>query len=140
MIFELLKHLHADLWFCFDGFCYGCECMINECTKDSMNLVLRPEYIRKCSSVLKQLPLLFQNPSAPLSRAELHVYFPRKFAKELNSSTKIILITGKNPEFRKHGLNGIEIQLINLRGASKQHIQQWDNITSYEFKSGFDNF
>jgi len=139
MIFQLLKHLQTDVWFCFDSFSYGCECVIDQCTKDSMNLLLKPRYIRKCNALLKQLPGLFQLPNNFL-RSELHVYFPRKFAKELNSKTKVVLTTKSTPIFQKHGLNGIEIQFINLRGLSKQHVQQWENITNYEFRSGFDNF
>lgn len=139
MIFQLLKQLHVDVWLCFEGFSYGCECVIYECAKDSMSLIIQPEYIKKCSVLLRQLSDLFK-PHQIWSHSELHIYFPRKFAKVLNSSTKIILVTDKTPTFQKHGLKGIQIQFINLNGSSKHHIQQWNNITSYEFKSGFDNF
>lgn len=143
MIFQLLKQLKTDVWFCFDGFSYGCECVIAECAKDSMNLILKPEptklYSTQDNIFFEQLPFLLKS-SFPRLHTELRVYFPNKFAKELNASRKIVLISERNPELIKHQLNGFQMRFISLRGRTKKHVDNWKRVTSYEFRSGFDNF
>lgn len=139
MIFQLLKQLETDVWFCHEGFYYGFECVIADCSKESINLILKPEYKKYNMVFFKHLPSLLKNSSARM-QSELRIYFPPRFAKELNSSRKVTLFTEYAPQIVKHQLNEMQMKFINLQGRSKKHTENWKNITSYEFTSGFDNF
>lgn len=139
MIFELLKQLETDVWFCFENFSYGSECLIDVCTKESISLVFKPKFRKYNNALLTHLPALF-NDSKNLLRSELRIYFPPKFAKELNVSRKIRLFTESAPKMIKHQLHEFQMNFIDLQGLSKKHSENWKSIINYEFTSGFDNF
>lgn len=138
MIFQLLKRLEADLWFVLDGVWYGFECRIAESTHDSMVLHLKLSYRHHFKDFVKYFPSFLKDVPDQFS-CKLNVYFPKKYSKELKCGSKIVFTTDTMPEITQENLQEVQMRLINLRGISPRHEKNWNNVTSYEFKSGFEH-
>jgi len=135
MILDRLKRLEVDVWFSYNGMSYGCECLIDECSNDSITVHVK--YCQNLEVFYQILPNFFKSNFKCL-QSEIRIYFPSKFAKALNSGQKITLITTSTPIILQEQLHNIQIKFMNLSGISLKHEQKWRNILSYEFKSGFE--
>ena len=137
MILDRLKQLEADVWFSFEGMSYGCQCLIDECTKNSF--VFHVHYTPHVKKFYRILPKFFSK-HLKCMRSELRLYIPRRFSRELNSGSKIIFETYKKPIILQEQLHQIQMKFIDLSGTTPKYQQKWKNVLSYEFKSGFEHF